>query len=221
MKSSRAKIFAENAFDPQRWFGCVTEIAAAGKSLESVIDLGAWALLGAAHADRAGVWLDRSNGERSWEGMVASADSIPAPGGWNHVDFSTILSEEFFAKREPFVVDLPSNTEQMRFGFLENAQKIIWLPLRFRSSAFGVAAVVWTHLGEMFDTNTLRGIAAEITLVVAERTHQERLARTQMETENLAGIPPAPARGIESPFGAIVSNQLEAELRSVLAAVSE
>ncbi|MGH9704550.1 MAG: hybrid sensor histidine kinase/response regulator, partial [Candidatus Acidiferrales bacterium] len=221
MKTSRARILAENAFEPQRWFGCVSEIAAAGKSLESVIDLGAWALLGAAHADRAGVWLDRSNGERSWEGTVASADSHPLPGGWNHVDFSTILSEEFFSRREPFVVDLLSNPEQARFGFLESAQKVIWLPLRFRSSALGVAAVVWTGLSELFDANTLRGIAAEITLVVAERTDQEQPAGIQSELEN-PGIPPAsPNRGIESPFGAIVSNHLEAELRSVLAAVSE
>jgi signal transduction histidine kinase/ActR/RegA family two-component response regulator len=221
MKSSRARVVAENAFESQRWFGCVTEIAAAGKSLESVIDLGAWALLGAGHADRAGVWLDRSNGERAWEGMVASADSIPPPGGWNQVDFSTILSEEFFAKREPFVVDLSSSTEQMRFGFLEGAQKVVWLPLRFRSSALGVAAVVWTHLGETVDTNILRGISAEITLVVAERTNQERLARVQAELENSGGNPQGNDRGLESPFGAVVSNQLEAELRSVLAAVSE
>jgi hypothetical protein len=87
MKTIRARDLAENAFESQRWFGCVTEIAAAGKSLESVIDLGAWALLGAGQADRAGVWLDRSNGERAWEGVVASAGPIPAPGGWNQVDF--------------------------------------------------------------------------------------------------------------------------------------
>jgi signal transduction histidine kinase/ActR/RegA family two-component response regulator len=221
MKTIRARDFAENTFESQRWFGCVTEIAAAGKSLESVIDLGAWALLGAGHADRAGVWLDRSNGERAWEGVVASAGSVPAPGGWNQADFSTILSEEFFAKREPFVVDLPSNTEQMRFGFLGGAQKVIWLPLRFRSSALGVAAVVWTHLGETVETAILRGISAEITLVVAERTNQERLARVQAGIENSAGNQEGQIRGRESPFGAIVSNQLEAELRSVLAAVSE
>ncbi len=221
MKTIRARDLAENAFESQRWFGCVTEIAAAGKSIESVIDLGAWALLGAGQADRAGVWLDRSNGERAWEGVVASAGPIPAPGGWNQVDFSTILSGEFFAKREPFVVDLPTDLEQTRFAFLEGAKKVIWLPLRFRSSALGVAAVVWTHLGEKGETALLRGISSEITLVVAERTNQERLARVQAGFENPAENPPAQSRGIESPFGAIVSNQLDAELRSVLGAMSE
>jgi signal transduction histidine kinase/CheY-like chemotaxis protein len=208
---------AEGAFKSQQWFGRISEAASSAKSLESLLELGAWALLGAGQGDRAGVWLDRSNGVRAWHGAIASAGSIHLPAEWCHVDFSALLSPEILGALVPVVSELSSSAEPPRFEFLRGAKRAIWLPLCFRSSALGLAVVAWTQPGEAADAAVLRGIASEITLAVAERTDAERLSRARLESPHRRGVERNPKPAVED----LESKQSEAELRSLLAATED
>jgi PAS domain S-box-containing protein len=166
----------------QGWLGSISR-AAAGKSSEALLELAARTFLSATGADRAGVWVEGENGSPLWRGAMLGANT------------TDLLPETFELDPE----NLPAGVREGRttiaglrpsgpFRWLAGMRTAIWLPLRENDDVFGVVVVAHAEPVEFADGDLLEGLAAELSLVWAERRELDRLSRTQQAAKALSGL---------------------------------
>ena len=130
--------------------------AAGGDSLDLLLDLGVQALLVAADADRAGLWLAGDRQGESGRGRVVERLPGPIPEQWKHLDISTPFLRAALDSSEPLRVEIGANEKVLHLGPLVGMQAAIWIPLRTRNHTFGLAMVAHTKHAAHADMELLR-----------------------------------------------------------------
>ena len=158
--------------------------AARGEPLSQLLHLCAHALLEAAGADRAGLWLSGNRRGEAGSGCVAEAAPGPIPEQWKRLDVSTPFLRAALESPNPLHVEFIAGETASRLGPLIGMHSAVWIPLRERGRTFGLAMVGYARPPGQLDLDALRARADEITLAVQhhrscppQRTGRRRTAR--------------------------------------------
>jgi PAS domain S-box-containing protein len=156
--------------------------AARGEPLSQLLSLGARALLDAAEADRAGLWLSGDRRGESGTGCVAEKVPGPIPEQWKRLDVSTPFLRAALESTNPLQVEFISGETATYLGPLIGMHSAVWIPLRERGRTFGLAMVGYARPPGQLDLNALRARADEITLAVQ---HHRNARRNELAAEEL------------------------------------
>ncbi len=150
------------------------------------MEFAARAFLSATGADRAGVWVERENGSPLWSGALLGAHTtglLPETSELDPENLPTGVREG----RTTVAGSRPSGPG-WPFRWLAGMQTAIWLPLRVNDDVFGAVVMAHAEAGEFDDRDLLEGLAAELSIVWAERRALDRLSRTQQAAMALSGL---------------------------------
>ena len=159
--------------------------AVRGETLNELLDRGARALLAAAGADRAGVWLA---GERQGEpgpGCVVEAVPGPIPERWKRLDISTPFLRAALDSASPLRVELSAGEIAPHLGALVGMRSAVWIPLRAGDRPTGLALVAHAQPSGQLDMEELRRTADGISLAIQH--HQDSRLVERLEAE-IAGL---------------------------------
>jgi PAS domain S-box-containing protein len=156
--------------------------AARGEPLSQLLNLGARALLAAADADRAGLWLSGDRRGESGTGCVAEKLPGPIPEQWKRLDVSTPFLRAALEGTNPLQVEFISGETASYLGPLIGMHSAVWIPLRERGRTFGLAMVGYARPPGQLDLDALRERADEITLAVQ---HHRNARRNELAAEEL------------------------------------
>ena len=170
--------------------------AARGEPLSQLLDLGARALLAAASADRAGVWLSEQQRGKSGAGCVVEADAGPIPEQWKRLDVSAPILRVALESPNPLQVESIADGATPPLGPLIGMRSVVRIPLRVRDRTLGLAMVAYARPPGHVDLEALRIRADEITLAVLhdrnsrrrELAREELLAQLQLSRAILCGV---------------------------------
>ena len=164
------------------WASAPVLAAASGEPLGQLLQLGARALLAAADADRAGLWLSNDTAGRSETGCVVEAEPGPIPEQWKHLDVSTPFLRAALESPHPLRVESIAEGGTPRPGPLIGMHSVVWIPLRARGHTFGLAMAAYSKPPGKPDLTALSARADEIALAVQ---HHRNFRRTELATEEL------------------------------------
>ena len=156
--------------------------AARGEPLSQLLHLGARALLAAAGADRAGLWLSGDRRGESGTGCVAEAAPGPIPEQWKRLDVSTPFLRAALESPDPLHVEFIAGETASRLGPLIGMHSAVWIPLRERGRTFGLAMVGYARPPGQLDLDALRARADEITLAIQ---HHRNVRRIELASEEM------------------------------------
>lgn len=156
--------------------------AARGEPLGQLLNLGARALLAAAGADRAGLWLSGDRKGESGIGSVTEAVSGPIPEEWKRLDVSTPFLRAALESSNPLHVESIGGDTAPHLGPLVGMHSAVWIPLRDRGRTFGLAMVGYARPPGPLDLVALRARADEISLAVQ---HHRSSRRSELASEEL------------------------------------
>src|SRR5579872_654537 len=170
--------------------------AARGEPLRQLLHLGARALLDAAGADRAGLWLSGDRRGEAGTGCVEEAVPGPIPEQWKRLDVSMPFLRAALESSDPLHVEFIAGETASRLGPLIGMHSAVWIPLRERGRTFGLAMVGYARPPGELDLDALRARADEITLSVQhhrssrrnELAAEERRAQLQLSRAILCGV---------------------------------
>ena len=170
--------------------------AARGEPLSQLLHLCARALLEAADADRAGLWLSGDRRGEAGAGCVAEAAPGPIPEQWKRLDVSTPFLRAALENPDPLHVEFIAGETAARLGPLIGMHSAVWIPLRERGRTFGLAMVGYARPPGQLDLDALRARADEITLAVQhhrssrrnELAADERRAQLRLSRAILCGV---------------------------------
>jgi signal transduction histidine kinase/CheY-like chemotaxis protein len=170
--------------------------AARGEPLTQLLQLCARALLEAADADRAGLWLSGDRRGEAGTGCVAEAVPGPIPEQWKRLDVSTPFLRAALEDPDPLHVEFIGGEKAPRLGPLVGMHSAVWIPLRERGRTFGLAMVGYARPPGQLDLDALRARADEITLAVQhhrssrrnELAAEERRAQLRLSRAILCGV---------------------------------
>jgi GAF domain len=151
--------------------------AARGEPLSQLLHLCARALLEAADADRAGLWLSGDRRGEAGTGCVAEAMPGPIPEQWKRLDVSTPFLRAALENPDPLHVEFIAGEKPPRLGPLIGLHSAVWIPLRERGRTFGLAMVGYARPPGQLDLDALRARADEITLAVQHHRGSHRSAQ--------------------------------------------
>jgi signal transduction histidine kinase/FixJ family two-component response regulator len=164
----------------------VVRAAVKGEPIEQLICLGARALLEAAHADRAGVWLSGGQRGEAVPGCVVEAGPGPIQSEWKRLDIMAPFLRAALESSTPLRVELGPFQTAPEIGPLTGMRSAVWIPLRVRGSAFGLAMVSHARTQGAADLETLRVLADEIALAVGN--HRNTVFRERVTEEHRAQL---------------------------------
>ncbi|HEV2521171.1 MAG TPA: ATP-binding protein [Candidatus Acidoferrales bacterium] len=144
----------------------VVRAAVRGKPLNELLELGARALLAAANADRAGLWLAADQRGDSGPGCVVEARPGHIPEQWKRLDVSTPFLRAALEGANPLRVEFSPGEAAPRLGPLVGMHSAIWIPLRVRDHTFGLAMVAHQRAVGKSDMEALHARADEVALAV-------------------------------------------------------
>ncbi len=124
--------------------------AAAGDSLERLVELAVEELLKTVDADRAGVWLETDT-RQVFRGIALDARGQPAPAEWQQLDISAFAWKNVVRTSTPLIADLPDDSRRSATGgssvemppVLAEMRSAVWWPVRFAGRAVGVALLAF------------------------------------------------------------------------------
>jgi signal transduction histidine kinase/ActR/RegA family two-component response regulator len=148
--------------------GALARAAVTGDSIEHLLELGAYALLEAGGADRAGLWLSSERPGEPGIGRVMDASSGPTPEPWRHLDVSAPFLRGALESADPLRVDLGPEESVPQVGPLVGMRSAIWIPLRVRGATLGLAVVAYAQAHATASLEALRAEADEISLAVSQ-----------------------------------------------------
>ena len=155
--------------------------AARGEPLSQLLQLGARALLAAADADRAGLWLSGERRGESGTGCVAETEPGPIPEQWKRLDVSTPFLRAALESPSPLRVEF-ADEKTLHLGPLIGMRSAVWIPLRAGDRTFGVAMVAHARPPGQLDLDALRARGDEIALAVQ---HHRNSRRSELAAEEL------------------------------------
>jgi signal transduction histidine kinase/CheY-like chemotaxis protein len=206
------------------FLGEVARAAAAGELPWTVIELGAQGLLGIGQGDRAGVWLApfaAFDSGSPWRGIVVElpAESSPGPhvratqripAEWHWLDLSTGFLRAV-VQGDGATLSGVGNAVGIRLvPQLEGMRSVVWLPLRVRGRAVGLAMVAYRQAQEPVELAGLEALTSELALAAAEASARAALDETPWERQPFEGFPAPSNEPLE---------RIEAELSTVLAGI--
>jgi PAS domain S-box-containing protein len=156
--------------------------AARGEPLSQLLSLGARALLVAADADRAGLWLSGDRRGESGTGCVSEKVPGPIPEQWKRLDVSTPFLRAALESTNPLQVEFINCETAAYLGPLIGMHSAVWIPLRERGRTLGLAMVGYARTPGQLDLDALRARADEITLAVQ---HHRNARRNELAAEEL------------------------------------
>jgi len=156
--------------------------AARGEPLSQLLHLGARALLTAADADRAGLWLSGDRRGESSNGCVVEVEPGPIPEQWKRIDVSAPFLRAALESPGPLKVEFLADETIPRLGPLIGMHSVVWIPLRAHERTFGLAMVGYARPPGQVDLDSLRARADEITLAVQ---HHRNFRRSELAAEEL------------------------------------
>ncbi len=191
--------------------GAVLRAALSGASTAELEELAARALLGAAEAHRAGVWLAGEEDPDRLEGTVVADGSAPAawqPSGFrtpmefpvirpgsrdcgttrlprSELDNAAPYLKVVLASADPVVVDLRSLPQGAVIDVLRGMCTAIWIPLRWREKTLGLAVVAYAFPRRLGELGRLRALADELALAAALHRAERNAARAKTELEGV------------------------------------
>jgi signal transduction histidine kinase/FixJ family two-component response regulator len=170
--------------------------AARGEPLSQLLSLGAQALLAAAAADRAGLWLSGDQRGESAPGRVAEAIPGPIPEQWKRLDFAMPFLRSALESPDPLRVEFGADETTPQLGPLIGMRSAVWIPLRAGDRTLGLAMVAYAQPPEQLDLEVLRARADEIAFALqhhrnsrwSELAAEELRARLQLSRAILCGV---------------------------------
>ena len=170
--------------------------AARGEPLGQLLHLGARALLAAAEADRAGLWLSGDRRGESGAGSVVEAEPGPIPEQWKRLDVSTPFLRAALESTDPLRVEFAAEELTPHLGPLIGMRSAIWIPLRANGRTFGLAMAAYAKPPGGVDIDALRARADEIALAVqhdrnfrhGEQAAEEQQTQLRLSRAILCGV---------------------------------
>ncbi len=156
--------------------------AARGEPLGQLLSLGARALLAAAGADRAGLWLSGDRRGEPGTGCVVEAEPGPIPEQWKRLDVTTPFLRAALESSDPLHLEFIAGEANAHLGPLIGMHSAVWIPLRERGRTFGLAMVGYARAPGAINLEPLRARADEITLAVE---HHRNSRRNELAAEEL------------------------------------
>jgi len=142
--------------------------------LGEVLHSGARALLAAAHADCAGLWLSGGQRGNSGSGCVVKAEPSSIPEQWKLFDISAPFLRATLENPNPLRLDVVADEATPHLGPLAGMHSGVWIPLRAGGQTFGLAVVGYERSPGKLDMNRLRALAENITLAAQHRRNTSR-----------------------------------------------
>jgi hypothetical protein len=136
----------------------------------------------AGSAGRVGLWLSGDRRGEAGTGFVVEAVSGPIPEQWKRLDVSTPFLRAALESTSRLQVEFTTGETAVYLGPLIGMHSAIWIPLRDRGQAFGLAMVGYARPPRALNPESLRGRADEITLAIQ---HQRNARRNQLAAEEL------------------------------------
>ncbi|MFZ0821485.1 MAG: ATP-binding protein [Candidatus Acidiferrales bacterium] len=134
-------------------------LAVKGEALTRIVEFGTRELLDASSADRSGVWLLNQGQTRELQGVVLEPGNGLIPERWLKLDPDSPALAGLMDSTVDEVLLKGTDSKQMRFGPLEGAGKVLWLPMHVAQKTIGLALVAWRDEAALVETSALRAIA--------------------------------------------------------------
>jgi len=168
--------------------------APAEEQLGQLLERGARALLAAARADRAGLWL-AGESEQSRHGWVVKTEPGSVPEHWKELDFSAPFLKAALEGTSPLRVEFGPGQTAPPLGPLAEMHSATWIPLRSGERALGLAMVAHARSPGLTDVDAVLARANEITLSIQhyhdsrrrELVAEERRAHVRLARRILSG----------------------------------
>jgi PAS domain S-box-containing protein len=174
--------------------------AAGGDSLDLLLNLGVQALLAAANADRAGLWLAGDRQGESGRGRVMERVPGPIPEQWKHLDISMPFLRAALESPVPLHAEIGPHEAMLPLGPLVGMRTAIWIPLRTRNQTFGLAMVAHARNGARVDLEVLRARGDEIALAVRHQRDSRQLELASEEIRAQSRLSRAILCGVSADF---------------------
>ncbi len=177
--------------------GAVTRAAVRGEPIEKLLDDAARGFLRVGGAARAAVWLESLQSPQTYLGTVVEAGSGLVPEEWKRLNVSLPYFRTLLGSEHPVVEDLGEISGLSVIGPLAGMRRAAWFSLRVQEKTLGLGLVAYVRSAGRVDTESLRTLADELALVVAQQRDRglcglwrsELKARTQLERAMLRGEP--------------------------------
>ena len=177
--------------------GAVMRAAVRGQPIEKLLHHAARGFLQVGGAARAAVWLESLQNPHIYLGTVVEAGSGLVPEEWKRLNVSLPYFRTLLGSEHPVVEDLGESSGLSVIGPLAGMRRAAWFSLRAQERTLGLALVAYARSAGPVDTESLRTLADELALVVAQQRDRklcglwrgELKARTQLERGMLRGEP--------------------------------
>jgi signal transduction histidine kinase/CheY-like chemotaxis protein len=186
------------ALDESEHASALVRAAARGDSLDQLLDLGVQVLLAAAGGDRAGLWLTGDRRGEPCRGRVIEAQPGPIPEQWKHLDISTPFLRTALESPNPLRVEVGAGHALSQLRPLVGMHSAIWIPVRARNCAFGLAMVAHAHAGANANLDLLLARADEIALAIRHHRDTRRIALAAEELRAMSGLSRAILCGVSA-----------------------
>ncbi len=151
---------------------------ASGEALDSLVHLGARALLSVAGADRAGLWLSASRRGEPGAAAVVEAGARSVPEEWKALDFSAPFARAALENLGPLRLERVADEVGRGGGAHADMQSAVWIPLRAGERTLGLGMVGYARPPGSVNAKELRVLAEEISLAVQQSLDFQRVDRT-------------------------------------------
>jgi signal transduction histidine kinase/CheY-like chemotaxis protein len=203
------------------FLGEIARAAVAGEPLRAILEMGAGGLLELGQGDRAGVWLAPVSPVESaapWQGAVVEPPALLSPGKvprrqpeeWRWLDFSVGFLRALAEGQGATVSGVSGAAGLAGVPQLDGMRSVVWLPLRVRSRALGLAMVSYREAQTPVHLAGLEALASELALAVAEAFTRNQLAGATWKSMAASELGPASADAFD---------RLEGEFSTLLAGV--
>ncbi len=177
--------------------GAVARAAVRGEPIEKLLHHAARGFLQVGGAERAAVWLESLQNPHIYRGTVIEAGSGLVPEEWKRLNVSLPYFRTLLGSEHPVVEDLGESAGLSVIGPLAGMRRAVWFSLRAQERTLGLALVAYARSAGRVETESLRTLADELALVVAQQRDRklcglwwgELKARTQLERAMLRGEP--------------------------------
>jgi signal transduction histidine kinase len=188
----------KGASAPDGGAGALVRASVRGNSLGQLLDIAVQALLAAASADRAGLWLASERRGETACGHVVESIPGPIPEQWKHLDISTPFLRAALENPEPSRVEFGRDDTIPRVGPFVGLLGVVWIPLRAGNRTLGLAMVGYaqSHAALQLDMGLLSARADEAALAIAHYHDVRKRELAAGEIRSLARLSRAMLCGV-------------------------
>jgi signal transduction histidine kinase/ActR/RegA family two-component response regulator len=150
--------------------------AASGVSEEELLRHAVETMLEVSHADRVGVWVERTGDPDTLRGLVRERTAQAAPREWNRLAMALPFLRPLYVRGETLEQELAGPATETLIGPMLEMRRAVWVPLRQGDRTLGVLFAATRRRGTPLAAAALQSVASELALALgALRERESRL----------------------------------------------